>query len=171
MTNIINSIEYKLIPIDCNSKYLISKCGKLFSLTSNKILKKIKNSDGYLQHGLTINGKLKMIAIHRLLCLTYLDNKENKTHVNHKDGNKTNNCLSNLEWCTCKENIQHAYDTGLKSNKGDKHPRNKLTEAVVLELRKLSKTNKIKYSELSIEYGVNPTTISKAIRGITFAHI
>lgn len=54
------------------------------------------------------------IGLHRLLAITFIPNPLNKPQVNHKDGNKLNNALSNLEWATRKENIQHSFDTGLR---------------------------------------------------------
>lgn len=66
---------------------------------------------------------LKPIAVHRLLCLTFIDKPSPKhTWVNHKDGNKINNNIDNIEWTTVSQNIKHAFDTGLKvAKKGAEH--------------------------------------------------
>jgi formyltetrahydrofolate synthetase len=61
-------------------------------------------------------GIRKNRSIHRIMCETFLLNPENKAHVNHIDGNKLNNILTNLEWATEKENSQHAVDTGLTTH-------------------------------------------------------
>lgn len=83
-----------------------------------KILKQVNNSKNpsnnyYIVTLVDSYGRRKNTSVHRLMCLTFLPNPEKKAHVNHKDGNKLNNQLSNLEWATEKENSQHAVDTGL----------------------------------------------------------
>jgi hypothetical protein len=72
---------------------------------------------GYRKIGLTVNGKTYQYFIHRLLAETFIPNPENKPQVNHLDGDKLNNNLENLEWCTAKENIAHAFSSGLKKGK------------------------------------------------------
>ena len=171
MVKIINSIEYKLIPIEGNQHYYISDEGYVYSEKSNKLLKYRRSTDGYWNYGLSFRKKLKFVSAHRLVALTYLTINPYKPYVNHKDGNKSNNHFSNLEWVTPSENIKHAYKTGLKSNRGDKHPRKKLTEEIVIILRARFKNEKLKYSDIAKEYNVKATTISKAVRGITFSHI
>lgn len=69
---------------------------------------------GYSIVTLSKNGKSYKEYIHRLVAKTFLSNPLNKEYVNHKDGNKQNNCVSNLEWCTPSENNYHAFQTGLK---------------------------------------------------------
>lgn len=75
------------------------------------------DKDGYLNITLSNCGKVKTYKIHRLVAEMFIPNLKNKPQVNHKDGNKTNNCVDNLEWCTNQENQQHAYRTGLKNQK------------------------------------------------------
>lgn len=78
-----------------------------------KILKSGTSSKGYQQINLCRNGKQKTMKIHRLVAEAYIPNSKNKPEVNHKDGDKSNNVISNLEWVTPKENMRHAYDIGL----------------------------------------------------------
>lgn len=97
--------------------YQISDEGQVKSLGNNKsrkekILKPTKNRDGYLQVPLCKNGKRKTIKIHRLVAEAFISNPDNLPEVNHKDENKINNCVENLEWCDRKYNIN--YGTGKK---------------------------------------------------------
>jgi len=83
---------------------VIRKNGKKQTIRE-RILKPIVGQDGYLLVNLyDSSGKRKSFYAHRLVCETFLDNPENKPCVNHIDENKTNNVVSNLEWCTYKEN-------------------------------------------------------------------
>ena len=63
-------------------------------------------------------NKQRSFNIHRLVAEAFIPNPENKSYVNHKDGNKTNNHVDNMEWCTALENVRHAITTGLTFNKG-----------------------------------------------------
>lgn len=76
----------------------------------------IPDSDGYLQVKLCKNGIVKFKRVHRLVAEAFIENKTNKEQVNHIDGNKTNNAITNLEWATSKENMHHAFKTGLMAN-------------------------------------------------------
>lgn len=71
------------------------------------------NNKGYHQVEVCIFGKRKKKSVHRLVCESFLPNPEAKPQINHIDGVKTNNKLENLEWCTSKENMNHARDNGL----------------------------------------------------------
>lgn len=96
--------------------YQVSNLGNVKNL-KNKILRPM-NDGNYLNIDLYKNGKRKRYKIHRLVAETFIPNPENKSQVNHIDGNKLNNCIENLEWCTPKENTRHAFKTGLaKVNK------------------------------------------------------
>ena len=80
-----------------------------------KILKPKKSKDNTLRVELWKDGNNKTWLVHRLVALTYLENGNTNLTVNHKDGNRLNNNLENLEMVTLKENIQHAFRTGLQN--------------------------------------------------------
>ena len=144
------------------SDYEVSNLGRIKSFKFGKeiILTPGKDSCGYLYVGLCKNGKRYPKSIHRLVLEAFKLNEDlNKTECNHVDGNKENNYIENLEWCTHSENMKHAIETGLINNKGEEspnfgksrseewkkeqskrmkgenHPRSKLTEKNVIEIR------------------------------------
>lgn len=107
--------------------YEVSSMGRIKSLrrtivfkngTTRRIPERILNptvSDNtYPVISLCKEGKEKQFLVHRLVAFAFISNPENKPDVNHKDGDKTNNVVSNLEWVTEKENDDHAFATGLK---------------------------------------------------------
>lgn len=104
--------------------YVVYSDGRVFSKKYAKFMVCPKNKDGY--HVVKVP---KPIGLHRLVATCFKANKMNYPQVNHKDGNKSNNNIKNLEWCTSKHNIQHAYDTGLIKNikRGADHSWAKLT--------------------------------------------
>jgi DNA-binding transcriptional regulator YiaG len=112
------------------------------------------------------NKKRKTYLIHRLVAISYLENPEKKKQINHKDGNKLNNNLNNLEWCNPIDNINHAFKTGL--NKRVK----KLTETQIKEIKKL-RYNGFTQVELANMFNVDRTTIRRATgeRATQLAHI
>ena len=90
-------------------QYIIDESGNVYrKLTPNE------SKRGYLRLGLRGNGERKWFAVHRLVAQAFLPNPDNKPYVNHIDGDKTNNRVENLEWCSQSENMLHAFRTGLK---------------------------------------------------------
>ena len=92
--------------------YKISNYGNVKSLGNDKtrkekILKPAKDKDGYLYVGLCKQGKIKMCKVHRLVAQTFIPNPNDLPQVNHKDEDKINNHVTNLEWCTNEYNINY----------------------------------------------------------------
>lgn len=114
-------MQQKLIK---NSKdYIITDCGKVFNSKGWQMKFRV-NGAGYAQLGIRmLDGQRKFFVLHRLVAAAFIDNPENKPHVNHIDGNKLNNHVSNLEWCTPKENMYHAVHVlgqGVGDNNGNR---------------------------------------------------
>jgi hypothetical protein len=117
-----------------------------------KLMAQSVDHKGYYKVGLRKDGKQKMWAVHRLVAFTFIENPENKPQVNHKDTNKKNNKVGNLEWATGAENMQHAHDSGVMNLRiGAKHPRAKLKEEDVIAIRNsnLSDYDLAKHYEMS----------------------
>ena len=92
--------------------YQVSNLGNVKSLNyrhtgKERILKPLTDKYGYLFVTIYKNGKLKNYKIHRLVAKAFIPNPDGKPEVNHKDENKINNCVDNLEWMTSKENINY----------------------------------------------------------------
>lgn len=99
--------------------YFITKDGKIFSNRGPVEMKRIKttiNNRGYEIAVITVKNVSINISVHRLMALTFLENPENKPQINHKDGNKLNNTIENLEWVTNSENLKHAFRNGLNKS-------------------------------------------------------
>jgi len=118
--------------------YFITEGGQVLA-NKTGIWKKFSfDRDGYLISSLSKNGKKKMFRLHQLVAKAFIPNPLSKETVNHIDGNKLNNHVSNLEWNTREENNKHAYRTGLKDSVGAANGNSKLNEEDVfgiIELR------------------------------------
>ncbi len=91
------------------TKYMISKTGKVYSLWTKKLMHPETDKDGYLRISVVLNGKKKHKSIHQLVAMTFIDNPNNLPQVNHRNGNRQDNRVENLEWCTNHENLLHAF--------------------------------------------------------------
>lgn len=124
---------WKLIP-NFDTFYEVSNLGNIRSLnrtvyqknfvgTLSKIeykgrnIKLRKSNNGYLYFTARTQNLTKTLKPHRLVGLLFIENPDNLPEINHKDGNKENNKVGNLEWCTSSQNKRHAIDTGLLVNK------------------------------------------------------
>ncbi len=97
--------------------YQVSNTGLVISKLTGKIRKPVLGKRGYFELTLMLNGKMKLVKLHRMIAEAFIPNTDLKPFINHKDSNKQNNKIDNLEWCTNGENIQHAYDNGKMSRK------------------------------------------------------
>lgn len=153
-------------------KYIISNHGEIISLPRYKqnnskqqyvepkeISKYINKINGYVYVYLCNDGKEKNIRLHRLVAETFIPNPNNKTQINHKDGNKLNNNVSNLEWCTASENLMHAYKLGLANNNNQKKKvaQYSLDNEFIKEFDSLTEASK--------ESGISLTKISECVNG------
>ena len=103
--------------------YRVEEDGRVFSFTTNKYLKFGHHRDGYLNIKLHIDGKSKMMLIHRLVALTYIPNEDNQPEVDHIDRDKTNNHFTNLRWVSHTENQQNK-DLGISGERNISFGRN-----------------------------------------------
>ena len=172
-------------PIDGHEgKYEISNLGRVKGLPREKKYKSgridligeriLKNplSSGYKVANLFCEQRKQIpIHVHRLVAIAFIPNLENKPHINHIDGNKLNNDISNLEWCTPKENAVHAHETGLSTYKGEKHHLTPFTKEEILSIREEYKDPNTSHRDLARKYGVEKTTIGNIIRKKTWKHV
>lgn len=98
--------------------YEITRDGKVYSKFTNKYLKFHTDKDGYFDVGLVYNdeGRRQPFRVHRLVALKYIPEIEGCNVVNHKDLNKQNNCVENLEWCNVSKNTQHGFNNCVYEN-------------------------------------------------------
>lgn len=146
--------------------YMISNLGRVKSLHGKGRILKQSNSNEYSHVSLYKNGNGKTLLVHRLVGNAFVPNPENKPEINHKDGNKRNNVVTNLEWVTARENQNHSILFGLKSC-GENAANNKLTAEEVQEIRRLyvPKTRGCGCRALAKKYGVNSGTIWSIVNG------
>lgn len=123
--------------------YEISNKGKIrraikgYNKPAKFVLKWDIGRDGYAQVTLSKKGQLFRTKIHRLVLLTFFGPCPKNMECNHKDGNKLNNCIENLEWVTKKEQVKHAIENGLRHYVGEKGINSKLKEGEVWLIRKI----------------------------------
>ena len=132
--------------------YDITENGEIINKHTGRIVKPQPNGKGYLRISI---GK-KLMFVHRLVAEKYIPNPDNLPQVNHKDGNKTNNCVDNLEWVSNSVNRKHAVQSGLHIH-GEKCPWSKLTLENVNYIRNHPEMSRNKLSEM---FNVSPHTIS-----------
>lgn len=156
--------------IDDYNGYSVSNTGKIksFRRKSNKekglILKQETSYRGYKQVSLYKDGKKHQKFVHRLVAEAFIPNPDNKPEVNHKDTDKTNNAVSNLEWNTSSENTIHAYKNGLYDNLKEslsiagpnRHP-----PVRVVETGKIYRSQR----ELSKELNLCEQCVSRCLKG------
>lgn len=148
--------------------YRVSSLGRIYSLKHNKIRVLCPNRKGYLGLGLYKNGKVYTKVVHRLVAKAFIPNPENKPQINHKSGIKSNNRVSNLEWCDQFENMRHAFDTGLKEGlPGEKNGRATLSQEIV-DLIKSRYNSGEKITDISRELNINLGKLRTILYGFSW---
>jgi hypothetical protein len=137
--------------------YAVDEQGNVFSLPKKtrkgtRILKYNIANNGYAMLDLCKDGNIKRFLVHRLIAETLLPNPDNKPQVNHKNGNKLDNRIENLEWNTRSENQKHAIQIGLRTANGEKNSQSKLTEQEVLYIRESKEKGSILAKKLNISH-------------------
>lgn len=138
--------------------YEVSNFGNVRSIKfKTRILKPSVRKDGYVQYNLRKKGIRKIMLGHRIVAQSFLDESKKK-FVNHINGNKTDNNILNLEWCTKSENTKHAIKTGLMPKKLN------LKKANEIRMRSKEESRK----DLALEFGVTVDNLSYIISGKTW---
>ena len=146
--------------------YEVSNLGRVKSLKRwhhprENILKNWFTTDGYCATTLSKNSKYKHIRTHRIVAQTFIPKEMNKEEVNHKDGNKLNNCVDNLEWVSSSENQKHAYKLGLHKPSGCATTNRKRIRCIDLDIEKES------LSEMQLYLYENGYTNSKTVNRLS----
>lgn len=162
-----------------NDNYSISNNGRLLNKKGKE--KTFQKKDGYLKVDLYMNGIKSSKRVHRLVAEAFIPNPKNKPDVNHKDGNKCNNSVDNLEWVDKKENMQHASKNGLlhpNPLRGNAHPRpmlgRKNPNAAIANSRKVRiiETGEIfgSIKDCAIAIGGSDRRICDCLKGVSDSH-
>lgn len=151
--------------------YFATEDGKIYSSKSGKFISQRTNQRGYLVVNLSINGKCKTFTVHRLIAKAFLYRNADFRVVNHLDGNKLNNNISNLEWTTHKENSNHALKLNLiKHARGKQTNNGKFSDSDIYMIRNYLKQG-FSHSKISKMYGVTKSAIQQISNGKTYKHV
>lgn len=186
--------EWRAIP-DFEGFYSASNFGRIRSETrwkrpcEPKVLKPHENAAGYFRVSMWKRGKVAYRLVHRMVLLAFIGSNPEKPQCNHMDRNTKNNRLENLEWCTAKENGEHAARTvlygrlpkprrfkwkppvGYVFKRGEKHYAHKLTENDVKEIRSTYASGACSQQALANRFGIAQTGISAIVLRKKWKHV
>ena len=159
-----------------NENYYVSDTGMIKSITrtkrgrsglpctiKEKILKLNKNNSGYLIVGLHDDCKTKTCLVHRLVAMAFIDNPNNLKEIEHIDGNKLNNNVSKIRWCTSSENKLYAFELGLRRKfYGLNNGNSKLSDSDIEEIKN-NYNNGIKQIDIAKKYNITQAYVSYVI--------
>lgn len=151
--------------------YRLYEDGRVWSYRAKRFLTVGIDRDGYRRFTVCVNHKVKNQALHRWLYITFVGNIEEGKQINHKDGNKLNNALSNLELVTPKENTNHAWGIGLARKRfGSETSMAKLTENDIPKIIKMYNDG-FKQGEIAEMFGIDQSNISRIVSKNTWTHV
>ena len=154
--------------------YMVSSKGRVKSFKGSvpKILSTAFCRNGYEKLNLRNENGSKNFTMHRVVAMAFCDNPNGKKEVNHIDGNKSNNCCTNLKWVSRKENMRHAVETGLKIGlKGEKCANSKLNDLEVLTIKTLLSVGEYTNVEIGETVGASASTVCAIKRKKSWRHI
>lgn len=142
-------------------------CGKCHRSWTEHLMKTAEDHKGYLRTSLSKDGKSKTVKVHRIVAEAFLQNPDNLPQVNHIDGNKKNNAVDNLEWCSQSDNLKHACRMKLKLCGGENNSASKLTYEEVCWIRNNfdSNNNLFDSAALAEKFNVHKKTIQRIVNG------
>lgn len=142
-------------------RYTISNLGIVRSLLTGKEMKPYITSKGYARVNLRFahSREYKSLLVHRLVAGNFIPNPNNYKEINHKDCNRLNNKVDNLEWCDRFYNIKYAFEKGRASNKGVRNPNSKLNEDDIEAIKAMMKTGRFFQSDIAKLFNVHKNTI------------
>ena len=148
-------------------RYEISNLGNVKSLMTGKLMKLGLTPFGYLRVNLRYSNcrKYKSFFVHRLVAQAFIPNYRKCKEVNHKDSCRTNNKVTNLEWCTREENVKHSFKFGNASNKGLRNPNSKLNWQDIEAIKALVLTKRFTHKKVAKMFRVSSSTIDNIIKG------
>ncbi|AXQ62742.1 HNH endonuclease [Bacteroides phage PhiCrAssBcn17] len=151
------------------NNYSVSIDGRVYSHKRNKYLQQRVGPRGYMMVNLSIGGKCKTFTVHRLVATAWIPNPNNKEQINHIDGDKTNNSVNNLEWCTSSQNVIHAFDTGLKiPSKGLVTKNGRFNDEDIAEIRRLYNEEHLSQYKIASIYNVTRSAIQQILNNSTY---
>lgn len=151
--------------------YKISSYGRILNKKKNKILKSTVYKKRYPQVSLSEQNVKRSEYVHRLVALVFCVGYKKGMQVNHKDGVKSNNNVSNLEWVTPKENTKHAIKNNLYKHKnGTNWWASKLKEQDVIEIRKMA-SHGIRHAIIAEKYNIKKSSVSSIVTRVNWSHI
>lgn len=155
-------------PIPKCPKYSVSDFGRIKNTKTGKVLSPFRQNRGYIQIRLFLGGgESWRPAVHRLVAEAFIGPSD--LEVNHKDLNKENNRIENLEYVTRSQNQKHASENGVWG--GHNADAAKLTSDQVLAIREAHATGSKGYGKLALEYGVDKSNIAAIVKRRSWAHI
>lgn len=143
--------------------------GKNKQECKGKVLTLAPDRNGYLCVGLYKHTKQKRVKVHRLVAQAFIPNPENLPQVDHKDSDRTNNCVTNLQWVTGQRNMDLMVSRG-RSVKGFHHHNAVLTPAAVLEIRRLAAEG-VAYTSLAKQFMTTDISVRRAALRITWRSV
>lgn len=157
---VINMIKKRIYIDDEPTNYIAYENGDIFSEHSKLFLKPFKNHSGYYLVDLRHNRKSYTRQVHRIIATLFIPNPGGLETVNHKNGNKQDNSVDNLEWMSRLDNVRHAWETGLaKPRYGTSNPANVYTEEQIHSVCALLEIGEMTNKDIALHCGVNVTLI------------